>query len=190
MLTIGITSDGRTLIPGLFTAIGRRLTEIVSAWIAFTQPQMVVDGTTEFVGSDAVSANKAIENALRTPKLRVNLSLVPLKNGEISQIRVDVAQLESSFGIREAEVYVAYALNRAESQVSAGENAGHKLAHVSVVKRIAKIGEIKSGAKFSSTFQLDHASGINAKNGRIIVFVQERHQGRIIGVALARLSIS
>jgi len=63
----------------------------------------------------------------------------------------------------------------------------HKLAHVSVVKKIAKIGEIKNGEKFSSAFQLDHALGVDAKNGRVIVFVQEPHQGRVIGVALTHL---
>ena len=150
-------------------------------------PQMVVDGTSEFVGSDSASANRAIGNALRAPKLRVNLSLVPVIAGDGSRLQVDIGQLESSFGMRGAEVYIAYALNRAESQVSAGENAGHKLAHVSVAKKIAKIGEIKNGEKFSSAFQLDHALGVDAKNGRVIVFVQEPHQGRVIGVALTHL---
>ena len=150
-------------------------------------PQMVVDGTTEFVGSDSAAANRAIGNALRAPKLRVNLSLAPVRTGDSSQLQVDIGQLESSLGIREAEVYIAYSLNRAESQVSAGENAGHKLTHVSVVKKMVKIGEIKNGEKFSSKFPLDHPSGIDAKNGRVIVFVQEPHQGRVIGVGLTGL---
>jgi len=149
-------------------------------------PQMVIDGASEFVGSDAAAANKAIENALREPKLEVKLSLIPAKSDTNSQLQVTIGQLQSSFGVFDAEVYVAYALNRTDSQVSAGENAGHKLTHVSVVKKITKIGNIKNGTTFFMTLQLDRASDIDRKNERMVVFVQRPHQGRMIGAGLAQ----
>jgi hypothetical protein len=84
-------------------------------------PQMVIDGPTEFGGRDSAAANKAIGDAFRTPKVRLNLSLVPVRTGNDSQLQVDIGQLEPSFGIREAEVYIAYALNRAEPRFLLGQ---------------------------------------------------------------------
>ena len=89
--------------------------------------------------------------------------------------------LEASFGSREAEVYVAVALNRAESQVSAGENAGHRLAHVSVVRSLAKIGALKRGQGLAQDVQLKLEPGSDSRNLRLIAFVQEPRQGRVLG---------
>ena len=118
-------------------------------------------------------------------KLRLDLSLVPAKNGSSSQLQIESGKLEPSFGIRGADVYVAYALNRAESRISAVENAGHRLTHVSVVTRLNRIGEIRQGERFSQQLPLNQTSGFEARDGRVIVFVQEPHQGRVIGAAVA-----
>ena len=151
-------------------------------------PQMVIDGNSQFVGSDTARASKAIEDSLRAPKLRLDISLIPAKNGSGSQLQIQTGTLEQSFGIHAAEVYVAYALNHAESQVSAGENSGHKLTHVSVVTRLNRIGEIRQGEKFSQQLSLSQTSGSDARNGRVIVFVQEPHQGRVIGAAVTPIA--
>ena len=147
-------------------------------------PQMVIDGNNQFVGSDAASASKAIEDSLRAPKLRLDISLIPANNGSGSQLKIETGTLEPLFGIRGADVYIAYALNHAESQVSAGENSGHKLTHVSVVTRLNRIGEIRQGEKFSQQLSLSQTSGSDASNKRVIVFIQEPHQGRVIAAAV------
>src|SRR6201993_1789056 len=108
-------------------------------------PQMVVDGTSEFVGSSSGQADKAFRKALGFPKLPVHLSSISADASNILRAHLETGTLDSSFGSREADVYVAVALNRAESQVSAGENSGHRLAHVSVVKSLTKIGALRQG---------------------------------------------
>src|ERR1700757_1858211 len=108
-------------------------------------PQMVVDGTSEFVGSSSGEADKAFRKVLSAPKLPVHLSSISADASNILRAHLETGTLDSSFGSREADVYVAVALNRAESQVSAGENSGHRLAHVSVVKSLTKIGALRQG---------------------------------------------
>ncbi|MBS1851549.1 MAG: DUF1223 domain-containing protein [Acidobacteria bacterium] len=148
-------------------------------------PQMVVDGNSEFVGNDAARANQAIAASLRTPKLHLALTLLRSQDGP--RLQIETGTLEPSFGIREADVYVAYALNHAESQVSGGENSGHKLTHVSVVTRLNRIGEIRQGQQFSQQLVLNPAAGFDARNGRVVVFVQQRRQGGIVGAAVVTI---
>lgn len=86
--------------------------------------------------------------------------------------------------VREAEVYIAVALSRAESQVSSGENAGHRLAHVSVVRSLTKVGVLKRSQALSQDVHLDPEGGTDFHNLRLIAFVQVPNQGRVLGAAL------
>jgi hypothetical protein len=80
-------------------------------------------------------------------------------------------------------VYIAVALNRAESQVSAGENSGHRLTHVSVVRSLTRIGALKQGQVLAQDVQLKLEPGSDSRNLRLIAFVQEPRQGRVLGAA-------
>jgi len=144
-------------------------------------PQMVVDGTSEFVGSNSGLADKAFAKAFGIPKIPVHLSSISADASNTQHAHLATGTPEASFGSREAEVYVAVALNRAESQVSAGENAGHRLAHVSVVRSLAKIGALKRGQALAQDVQLKLEPGSDSRNLRLIAFVQEPRQGRVLG---------
>jgi len=146
-------------------------------------PQMVVDGASEFVGGDSTLADKAFRKALGVPKISVHLSSISADASNTLHAHLETGTLEASFGSPEAEVYVAVALNRAESQVSAGENAGHRLAHVSVVRSLTKIGALKQGQALVQDVQLKLESGSDSRNLRLIAFVQEPRQGRVLGAA-------
>ncbi|MFY9558790.1 MAG: DUF1223 domain-containing protein [Terriglobales bacterium] len=144
-------------------------------------PQMVVDGTSEFVGSNSRLADKAFGEASRIPKIPVHLSSISLDGPNTLRAHLETGTLESSVGSRAADVYVAIALNPAESQVSAGENAGHKLAHVSVVRSLARIGTLREGQGFAHEVQIKLAQGSESSNLRLIAFIQEPHQRRVLG---------
>jgi len=145
-------------------------------------PQMVVDGTTEFVGSDSQLADRAFQKALRVQKLPVHLTSV-FANLSTLHAHLEAGPLDASFPSREADVYVAVALNHAESQVSAGENSGHRLAHVSVVKSLTKIGVLKKGQVLAQDLQLRLEPGSGPRGLRLIAFVQEPGQGRVLGAS-------
>jgi hypothetical protein len=144
-------------------------------------PQMVVDGTSEFVGSDSGLADKAFAKALGTPKIHVHLSLISVHPSNSVHAHLETGSLPGSFGAGQADVYVAIALNRAESQVSAGENAGHKLAHASVVRSLTRIGALKPGQGLAQDIALKLESGSDSRNLRLIAFIQEPRQGRVLG---------
>jgi hypothetical protein len=146
-------------------------------------PQMVVDGSSEFVGSDSRAADKVFGKALGILKIPVRLSLISASAPNTLGAHLETGTLDASFGPQEAEVYVAIALNRAESQVSAGENAGHKLAHVSVVRSLTRIGDLKRGQHLSQAIQMKLEPQSDPRNLRLIAFVQEPRQGRILGAA-------
>jgi len=147
-------------------------------------PQMVVDGTSPFVGSDTALANQAFAKALTRPKVAVRLSSVSLGAANVLQAHLETGALQESFGLGEADVYVAIALNHAESQVSGGENSGRRLSHTAVVKNIVKVGQLGKGQTFAQEVKLKLDPGTDARNLRLIAFVQEPGQGRVIGATV------
>ena len=148
-------------------------------------PQMVVDGSSEFVGSNSGLAEKAFRKALEVPKLPVHLSLIPTDASNILYAHLETGALDASFSSRGADVYVAVALNRVESQVSAGENSGHRLEHLSVVKSLTRVGALKQGQAFAQEVELKVGPESNSSGLRLIAFVQEARQGRVLGAASA-----
>ncbi|HEX2597435.1 MAG TPA: DUF1223 domain-containing protein [Terriglobales bacterium] len=150
-------------------------------------PQMVVDGMSEFVGGNTSLANQAFETALHRPKLPVRLSSISVTSHLLTG-HLETGSLDKSYGTGDADVYLVLALNRAESRVSAGENAGHNLQHVSVVRRISKIGAVKQGQALSQEVQVKVGPGEDSDNLRLIAFVQESQQGRVLGAAAVRVN--
>jgi hypothetical protein len=146
-------------------------------------PQIVVDGTAEFVGSDEGLADKAFAKELGKPKIAVRLSSVSIGAASLLQAHLEVDALPESFGVQTADVYVAVALNRAESQVARGENAGRTLTHVAVVRSMVKVGTLRQGQAFAQDVHLKLDPGTDIHNLRLIAFMQEPGQGRVIGCA-------
>ena len=75
---------------------------------------------------------------------------------------------------------MALADDEDSSNVTAGENKGHTLRHIAVVRSLQKIGWIKRGGKFSRQVGLPGGS----TGQRIVVFLQEAGQARVVGAAL------
>jgi len=151
-------------------------------------PQMVVDGAAQFVGSDQALGEATIRKAENDPKIDVRLSAVSLTPPGELRAHVETAELVPSFGQGEVDVYLAIALDHAESQVSGGENAGHKLAHTAVVRKIVKIGVLKQGHSLAQNVHVKLDSGTDASNLRVIAFLQQSHQGKVFGATMAPLA--
>jgi hypothetical protein len=144
-------------------------------------PQLVVNGEAEASGNDWGQAKKACEKALSEQKIPVRISAITLDGGTL-HAHLETDALPDS--IHKADLYVVLALDHAESQVKAGENSGRKLAHVSVVQSLNKVGSLEKGKAFTKDVQLKLNSKSDPSNLRVIAFVQEPGPGKVLGAAL------
>ena len=132
-------------------------------------PQMVVDGGVEFVGNDPRRATDAIAVAAKRERVAVRLT------------RSDAGlQIETGTVSRGADVMLAIADDHAASEVNAGENRGHNLQHVAVLRSLRKVGTVKKGAAFHQSVPLS----TDAAGKRLIVFLQESDLGKVSGAGL------
>lgn len=93
-------------------------------------PQMIVNGETEFVGSDRKLASAAVARVLQTkPTNSLSLSVtVPTEKREIT---VTVRAKGDTTGLM---ALVALVQRQGESRVTRGENQGRTLAHIGIVR--------------------------------------------------------
>jgi len=134
-------------------------------------PEMVVDGTTEFVGSDTRKAEAALVAAAHEPKTAIHI--VPAGG----TVTIEANPLPAG-AKHKANVYAVVAANSATSDVLRGENSGRKLSHVAVAGQIRQIGKISEHAGFTTRLPVPNAGS------RLVVFVQESDNGRVWGAAM------
>jgi hypothetical protein len=143
-------------------------------------PQMVVDGSSEFLGSDPQLARKAFARALQVQKVAVQLSSISIDAGGTLHVHVETGPVDG-------DVMVAVALNHAESQVLRGENGGRTLTHTAVVRTMMKAGTASHGQAFAQDVQLKLEPGLTRDNLRVIAFVQGARQGKVLGATMEKV---
>jgi len=152
-------------------------------------PQMVVDGRLEFVGSDSSEAASAISAAARAPKGRVTLEWDPPDAKGHLTTRVRVASVPAGESAETVDVFLAVTESGLETSVARGENAGRRLQHTAVVRRLARLGSHRQGAgelQHTATVALD--AGWNRQRLHLVAFAQERRGGRVVAVGMKSLA--
>jgi hypothetical protein len=135
-------------------------------------PQLIVDGAAECSGNDRKRAIDVIEKARTQAKVSIQISSAIVEGGKLH------AHVETGSVPEKAEVFVALALDHAESQVLRGENSGHRLEHVAVARNLVKAGKAEKGAAFSKDIEVK----VKPEGPyRVIAFIQETNQGKILG---------
>jgi hypothetical protein len=132
-------------------------------------PQMIVNGSTEFVGNDPSRASAAIAGAAKQPSVAIRL----VRQDDQLEITTDPA-------LRSADVILAIADVSQQSKVNAGENQGRQLRHVSILRKMKKVGSVKKGEPFHRSVPLEP----DAQGKRLIVFLQDSDLGRVSGAGL------
>jgi hypothetical protein len=153
-------------------------------------PQMVVDGRSEFVGSRERAAHQIIQDAARRTKVEVNLSPGGLIGGNRLQLTVRAGKLVENANGDTAEVWLAVTERGLHSDVSRGENAGEDLHHAPVLRSLQKIGVADAGKapSFTGNPEVKFENSWNRENLRVVVFIQEKKNRRILGGGTARLT--
>jgi hypothetical protein len=151
-------------------------------------PQMVIDGRAEFPGGDSDRARDAITQAAREPKAEVLLTRADAQTEADVPVRLKLS-VEKPPKLADGdvgEVLLAITEGGLTSDVSRGENAGRKLGHVGVVRRLTKLGELGAGA-FSTETNVTIEKGWRRQNLRAVVLLQERASRRVVGAAIVKL---
>ena len=137
-------------------------------------PQMVVDGQTQFVGSNLGTAQKAISDLAKNQKANIEISNA---NDKLKVKIADAPAHDDSY------IWLAIAEDDLKTNVRRGENGGKTLDHVSVVREMKLLGNLAAADK---TFENETALQLNSnwkkENLNFIVFVQGKESKKVFGV--------
>jgi hypothetical protein len=152
-------------------------------------PQMVVDGRSELVGSDARAARLALDRALNARHGAVRLSLDP-GDRRSDHVAVDVTTSDLPAPGRgdHADILVAVTEDHLQSDVTRGENHGRVLKHAAVVRYLITIGEASTDSSRSAHADIPLAADWQRDYLKIIALVQERRGRAILASAVAPLA--
>lgn len=138
-------------------------------------PQIVVNGHTEFVGSEEATLKK---------NLKENLSSASTAAIQVKNLKVDGDKITVEYSIPKTppstELMVAVVEKSATSKILGGENKGKTLAHVQIVRHLDAF-PIDGSGKVVATIQLP--AGIGASGLELVSFVQRNNTGEIFGAS-------
>jgi len=131
-------------------------------------PQIIVNGTQQFVGSDEAKLNAAVIKSLQqasTIKLTINA-----KKDSGNEVKVQYA----TDGAK-ANLCVALIQLHAENKIQRGENSGTTLHHVNIVRDIKTVAAGSNGA-----VMLNLPENLSVDDCKVIIFVQNVSDNKII----------
>lgn len=133
-------------------------------------PQMIVNGTDEFVGSSRAKAEAAIKQATSTQE--VQLQMTSNKENAI------VVNYKLTGSTENEWLNIALVEKHVKNEVPQGENQGKVLEHDNVVRVFKTLEAKKSG---SITITLPEKS--NMQNAMVIAYIQRQNTFEITGAA-------
>jgi hypothetical protein len=158
-----------------FTERQRRYGEWLHIDSPYT-PEMLVDGQSEFMGSDSRKALSELARAGRIAKVPVRLSMPEKSAGQVSlRVAIDAGL--------SGDVLLAITESGLATDVARGENAGHNLKHSAVVRKLIPIGKLKAGREFTAEPVVKFAREWKPENLGAVVFVQDRTSGKVLGAS-------
>lgn len=132
-------------------------------------PQMIVNGTNEFVGSNRGKAVNAIRNAKTSQKIKLKIMD---KNNASLKLSYSIDHL-----IKGELIHFALVDKYVKNEVPRGENRGRVLSHYNVVRVFKTLEANKSG---NITISLPENL---TKNTMVIAYVQDQNSFKITGAS-------
>ena len=148
-------------------------------------PQFIVDGTSELRLNDRAAIERIFRAAAASPKIPVHVASISIESGNPAHLSGEI-EVDGSSEQHKADICLAIALDRIETQVLRGENRGKTLDHVAVVEYLSRVGGLKPGQTFKQSFRVPLEGRLASNTARLIVFVQEGGNGKVVGATLQR----
>lgn len=137
-------------------------------------PQIIINGTTECVGSDQGAVLTAISNSLDQPSAAAeSLTL----SGKIEAGKLNI-EYQLASADRKSELILALVQKSAKSSVKAGENSGRNLSHVQIVRQL-----LHTDVDSKESVMMNLPEDFKAKGWELIGFVQHKTDGHIVSAA-------
>jgi hypothetical protein len=141
-------------------------------------PQLIVDGASEFVGSDRNAIEHALRRAANTPKPALAVHIVAGDGVLTATASGPGLSVE-----KDAELLFAVAEDHLVVDVKRGENANKTLRHSGVVRLLQRAKIV--AASETATLKLDEKW--QRANLRVVAFVQSTKDRRVLSVGSAML---
>jgi hypothetical protein len=139
-------------------------------------PQIVVNGKTEFVGSQEGTLRSAIKSGLqKNANVQLNISYTkPVNNS--GEIKYSVNGNSTN-----SVLLLAFVQKKATTKVERGENGGQTLSHVQIVRKLQTINLNDKAGKS----MVNYPAGFDTTTWEIIGLVQNTNNGEIISATKA-----
>lgn len=139
-------------------------------------PQVIINGKTDYIGSQETSLRNGIKSALSKPAL-ASLSLEASQNENSLSVNYNVEATSKN-----SRLLLAVVQKEAKSNVKRGENAHRVLSHYQIVRNLQSV-DLNKAKKGTASIHLP--KNYNAQDFEIIGFVQDMNSGAILGVKKA-----
>ncbi len=159
--------------PG-YTERQRKYARIFDLTSIYT-PQVIINGIEEGIGSKEAVLRKSISRELKK-EVTDSISLRVKVNGENIGVSYDVSAPKL--------LNIALVQLKATTNVKRGENAGHHLNHINIV-RVFKT--LDTGKATSGTIPLTIPGGLTTKEIKVIAYLQDKTTFQVTGAAEASL---
>lgn len=134
-------------------------------------PQVIINGEKEFVGSREDQIRMDIEEVLKKDGLS-DIALSAKKTGETVSVTYKLNNAGKNL------LNIALVQVKASTDVKRGENKGHVLNHINIVREL-KTADASKSTGLTIDFKIP--SGLSPADMKIIAFVQDRDNMRITG---------
>lgn len=153
----------------VYTKLQRDYAKVFKLSSVYT-PQIVINGTEQFVGSDESKLNAVVAKNLQQLS---NIKLVIGAKMINEKIAVNYATNSAN-----AKLKVALIQLSADDKIQRGENSGATLHHVNIVRDLQTVPALSNGK-----LMLNIPAGLNIKNCRVIAFTQDIDDNKITAAA-------
>jgi len=143
-------------------------------------PQMIVDGQTGFSGNNIVKAQKAILNAAKIQKAKVEI--IPAAD----KIKINISDLPAH---QIATIFLAVTEDNLASNRKNDAKSDNQLTNMSVVRELKSLGMLTAqqmNLEIETALQIQPAW--KKENLKLVVFVQENTSRKVLGVSRKKIS--